>query len=38
MMPSPYVLVLYYSRQGGTAKMAQHLARILNTLPDWKHD
>ncbi|MCK5894881.1 MAG: NAD(P)H:quinone oxidoreductase [Endozoicomonadaceae bacterium] len=26
MMPSPYVLVLYYSHHGATAKMAQHLA------------
>tara|TARA_R110001583_G_scaffold62575_3_gene183931 strand:+ start:2186 stop:2800 length:615 start_codon:yes stop_codon:yes gene_type:complete len=24
---APYILVLYYSRQGATAKMAQHLAR-----------
>jgi NAD(P)H dehydrogenase (quinone) len=23
----PYVLVLYYSRQGATATMAQHIAR-----------
>lgn len=26
-LPSPYVLVLYYSRHGATAKMAQHMAR-----------
>lgn len=26
MMPSPYVLVLYFSRHGATEKMAQHLA------------
>ncbi|MEH6471247.1 MAG: NAD(P)H-quinone oxidoreductase, partial [Halopseudomonas sp.] len=24
---TPYVLVLYYSRNGATAKLAQHLAR-----------
>ncbi|HBJ89380.1 MAG TPA: NAD(P)H-quinone oxidoreductase, partial [Gammaproteobacteria bacterium] len=26
-MDYPYVLVLYYSRSGATAKMAQHIAR-----------
>ncbi|MEH6823730.1 MAG: NAD(P)H:quinone oxidoreductase [Motiliproteus sp.] len=31
--PTPYILVLYYSRQGATAKMAQHLARGIETVP-----
>lgn len=26
-MPEPYILVLYYSRTGATAKLAQHIAR-----------
>lgn len=29
----PYVLVLYYSRHGATAKMAQHLARGIEAVP-----
>ncbi len=43
-MATPYVLVLYYSRQGKTARMAQHIARgveqidgieaRLRTVPD----
>lgn len=31
-MASPYVLVLYYSRQGATAKMAEHIARGVETV------
>ena len=27
MTPAPYILVLYYSRHGATAKMASHMAR-----------
>jgi NAD(P)H dehydrogenase (quinone) len=32
-MTEPYVLVLYYSRQGATATMAQHIARGVELVP-----
>jgi NAD(P)H dehydrogenase (quinone) len=32
-MTEPYVLVLYYSRQGATASMAQHIARGVELVP-----
>lgn len=32
-MAEPYVLVLYYSRQGATATMAQHIARGVEGVP-----
>jgi NAD(P)H dehydrogenase (quinone) len=32
-MAEPYVLVLYYSRQGATATMAQHVARGVELVP-----
>lgn len=32
-MTEPYVLVLYYSRQGATATMAQHVARGVEGVP-----
>jgi NAD(P)H dehydrogenase (quinone) len=32
-MTEPYVLVLYYSRQGATATMAQHIARGIELVP-----
>ncbi len=32
-MKEPYVLVLYYSRQGATATMAQHIARGVELVP-----
>jgi NAD(P)H dehydrogenase (quinone) len=32
-MAEPYVLVLYYSRQGATATMAQHIARGVELVP-----
>ena len=32
-MDYPYVLVLYYSRSGATAKMAQHIARGVESMP-----
>lgn len=32
-MSEPYVLVLYYSRQGATATMAQHIARGVELVP-----
>ncbi len=32
-LAKPYVLVLYYSRHGATAKMAQHLARGIEAVP-----
>jgi len=32
-MTEPYVLVLYYSRQGATATMAQHMARGIELVP-----
>jgi NAD(P)H dehydrogenase (quinone) len=32
-MSEPYVLVLYYSRQGATATMAQHVARGVELVP-----
>lgn len=31
-MDHPYVLVLYYSRSGATAKMAQHIARGVESM------
>ena len=31
-MSSPYILVLYYSRSGATAKMAQHISRGVETV------
>lgn len=31
-MEQPYVLVLYYSRSGATAKMAQHIARGVEAM------
>lgn len=32
-MTEPYVLVLYYSRQGATVTMAQHIARGVEMVP-----
>ena len=32
-MSEPFVLVLYYSRQGATATMAQHIARGVELVP-----
>lgn len=32
-MAEPYILVLYYSRQGATATMAQHIARGIELVP-----
>ena len=32
-MESPYILVLYYSRQGATATMAQQIARGVELVP-----
>ena len=32
-MPEPYVLVLYYSRHGATASMAQQIARGVEQVP-----
>ena len=32
-MPDPYILVLYYSRGGATASMAQHIARGVELVP-----
>jgi len=32
-MTQPYVLILYYSRQGATATMAQHVARGVELVP-----
>ena len=32
-MSEPYVLVLYYSRHGATASMAQHIARGVELVP-----
>ena len=32
-MAEPYILVLYYSRGGATATMAQHIARGVELVP-----
>ncbi len=32
-MPDPYILVLYYSRSGATASMAQNIARGVELVP-----
>lgn len=33
MNQSPYILVLYYTRYGSTLKMAEHIARGVETIP-----
>lgn len=33
-MTNPYILVLYYSRYGATAQLAQYIARGIESVPD----